>query len=97
MSEEEMNKTESEIEWDKIPPYNQQMLGSFGYSHPDKECPDWENDSLSAESLTYELIGCMCCDNLLSIEQSPLGNNRVNIRCGKGHRLIVGVLKEDLA
>ena len=87
---------ESEIEWNKISPYRQQMLGSFGYTNPDHECNDWENDSLVGDCLNYKTLGCVCCDNLISSEHPPLGNNKICIWCDKGHRLVVGVLKEDL-
>ena len=89
--------SETEIEWKKLHPYRQQMLGSFGCSHPDFECKDWDNDSFAAQdALNYKILGCACCDNLISSEHPPLGNNKICIWCDKGHRLVVGVLKEDL-
>ena len=74
-------------------------FGSFGYSHPDKECPDWACEgTIAEEALNYRELGCICCDNLKQLgnkEDPPLRANEIHLRCSKGHTLIVGVLKED--
>lgn len=77
-----------------------QILGAFGYSEPDRDCPDFDNDSVAGESLNYRLLGCLCCDNLIDLkpadsEGATVRANEIHLRCDKGHTLVVAVLKED--
>ena len=77
-----------------------QILGAFGYSEPDRDCPDFDNDSVAGKDMNYRLLGCLCCDNLadmkpLDSEGAALRANEIHLRCDKGHTLVVAVLKED--
>ena len=98
LHDKEMNLDEP-ADWEDSVDANQQILSSFGYGEPDRECTDFENDSLLVgDILNYRGMGCMCCDNLHNLkEDSPmLAGDVIYIKCVKGHRLILGVLKEDL-
>ena len=86
---------DKEIEWIKLHPYRQQLLGSFGYANPDEVCIDWDCDSIAGKLLCYEELGCMCCDNLQTEKNPPLRNKKIVLSCEKEHTLVVGVLKED--
>jgi hypothetical protein len=73
-----------------------QMLGAFGYVEPDRDCPEFNNDSIAGQDLKYRLLGCLCCDNLEGLhdkEEPLLAVNEIHIRCKAGHILIVAVLK----
>ena len=77
-----------------------QMLGAFGYSEPDRDCPDFYNDSIAGKSLNYRLLGCLCCDHNTCLkppkaEGAAHRANEIHLRCDKGHTLVVAVLKED--
>ena len=77
-----------------------QILGAFGYSEPDRDCPDFEIDSIAEEALNYRSLGCLCCDNKTCLkpqqaEGAPHRANEIHLRCDKGHTLVVAVLKED--
>jgi hypothetical protein len=73
-----------------------QMLGAFGYAEPDRDCPDFDNDSFVGMDLNYRLMGCQCCDNLegLHNQKEPLlSANELHIRCKAGHRLVIAVMR----
>ena len=77
-----------------------QMLGAFGYSEPDRDCPDFDNESVAGKDLNYRLLGCLCCDNLRDLkppqaEGAALRANELHLRCDKGHILVAAILKED--
>ena len=76
------------------------MLSAYGYSDPDRDCPDFLCDSLAGEYLTYRKMGCLCCDYKTclkdpSADGAPHRANEIHLRCDKGHCLVVAVLKED--
>jgi len=72
------------------------MLGAFGMAEPNRDCPDFDNDSFVGKDLSYRLLGCLCCDNLEGLykkNEPKLSANEIHIRCKANHRLIVAVAR----